>query len=360
MVPRRKGGERMDLIVKIRKELRDFELQADFHTQDEVFALLGASGCGKSMTLKCIAGIEKPDEGYIRIGSKVVFDSQKKVDLPPQRRHVGYLFQNYALFPNMTIAENILFAAHGSKVGKKQKMEENIRRFSLTGLEDAYPAALSGGQQQRVAFARILASDSELLLLDEPFSALDSYLKWQLELELSELLERYKKTTLFVSHNRDEVYRLCSRIAVMDQGHIEVISDKYELFNNPQTAAATILTGCKNISHAKKIDAHHLYASDWQLTLTCRREIPDNLTYIGFRAHFFTIENEPDAANCFPCRIDRVIEDTFSFVIMIRSAEADTSAKTMRWELSKNSWLNLSKKAIFLSIPEEKIILLKK
>ncbi|WP_196591422.1 sulfate/molybdate ABC transporter ATP-binding protein [Pectinatus frisingensis] len=350
----------MSLIVNITKKLNNFTLNVDFNVEDEIFAMLGASGCGKSMTLKCIAGIETPDNGHIEFNKKVLFDSKKSINLLPQKRHIGYLFQNYALFPNMTVRENILFAADGNKAEKNKIVEKNIKRFHLQGLENNYPASLSGGQQQRTAFARILAARAELLMLDEPFSALDSYLKWQLELELSELLERYKKTTLFVSHNRDEVYRLCSRIAVMDQGNIEVISDKYELFNDPRTAAATILTGCKNISHAKKIDAHHLYASDWQLTLTCRREIPDNLTYIGFRAHFFKIENEPDAANCFPCQIDRVIEDTFSFVIMIRSAEADTSAKTMRWELSKNSWLNLSKKAIFLSIPEEKIILLKK
>lgn len=361
MVPRRKGGERMDLIVKIRKELRDFELQADFHTQDEVFALLGASGCGKSMTLKCIAGIEKPDEGYIRIGSKVVFDSQKKVDLPPQRRHVGYLFQNYALFPNMTIAENILFAAHGSKVGKKQKMEENIRRFSLTGLEDAYPAALSGGQQQRVAFARILASDSELLLLDEPFSALDSYLKWQVEQELRHVLDSYDGTAVFVSHDRGEVYRLCSRAAVMNKGRIEGIAPNKELFEHPCTLAGALLTGCKNVSAARRLDERQVFAEDWGvvLCLPLGQEISRDIGYVGVRAHFLVRADGP-GTNSFAVDIIEVIEDTFSYLVMFRLQEScKEKSEPLRWEIDKDVWQAYAGQVLYVHFPADKIIYMK-
>ena len=156
----------MELEVKIRKKLRGFDLAVEFSVQDEVLALLGASGCGKSMTLKCIAGIEKPDEGRILLNGRTLFDSEKGVNLAPQKRRVGYLFQDYALFPNMTVAENITFSARGTKEEKRKLLERELARFSLAGLEDSYPKELSGGQKQRTAFARILASDAELLLLD--------------------------------------------------------------------------------------------------------------------------------------------------------------------------------------------------
>ena len=155
----------MDLRVSIKKKLRDFTLDVEFSVRDEVFALLGASGCGKSITLKCIAGIETPDEGLIILNGRTLYDSKNKINLPPQVRRAGYLFQNYALFPNMTVAQNITFAATGDKV---TKLAQNIKRFHLDGLENAYPNKLSGGQCQRVAFARVLASHAEILLLDEP------------------------------------------------------------------------------------------------------------------------------------------------------------------------------------------------
>lgn len=167
----------MKLDVQIKKILRDFVLNVEFSVRDEVFTLLGASGCGKSMTLKMIAGIETPDAGRIILNGRTLFDSAKKINLPPQARRVGYLFQNYALFPNMTVSENILFAAVGTRDEKILRLKENLTRFELDGLEKSYPHELSGGQAQRVAFARVLASHAEILLLDEPFSALDSHLK---------------------------------------------------------------------------------------------------------------------------------------------------------------------------------------
>ena len=221
----------MELSVYLEKQLRDFNLQVDFTVKDEVFALLGASGCGKSMTLKCIAGIEKPDKGRIVLDGEVLFDSAKSINLPPQRRQLGYLFQNYALFPNMTVAENLRFVM---KEGSMDKVTELLQHFHLTGLEDAYPGTLSGGQQQRVAFARVLAAEAKLLLLDEPFSALDSYLKWQLETELMDMLPAYGGTALLVSHDRGEVYRLADKIAVINRGQMEPPAKKKELFRHPR------------------------------------------------------------------------------------------------------------------------------
>lgn len=338
----------MKLEVNIKKILRDFILDVNFSTSDEVFAILGASGCGKSMTLKCIAGIETPDEGKIILNEKILFDSEKKINLPPQKRKVGYLFQNYALFPNMTVAENILFAAKNF-----EKLEENLKKFKISELRNAYPAELSGGQQQRVALARILNSNAEILLLDEPFSALDSHLKWNLELEIAEILKNYGAAIL-VSHNRGEVFRLPNKIAVMNRGKILEINSKREIFENPQSYSAAILTGCKNISAAKKISDDKIFAEDWQIELTLHKKIPDDLKFVGIRAHFLEKVCEV-GENIFEFEIAKKIEDTFSFIAMVKISE---NAKAIRWEVGKNFLRENIGEKIFLRFPEEKIILM--
>lgn len=163
----------MALQVKITKKLANFTLDVDFSVEQEIFALLGASGCGKSMTLKCIAGIEQPDEGVIVLNGRTLFDSARKINLPPQKRQIGYMFQDYALFPNMTVLQNVM-AGMGRRPSREQA-QEYLRQFHIEELEQQYPTRLSGGQKQRVAMARMLAARPEVILLDEPFSALDSH-----------------------------------------------------------------------------------------------------------------------------------------------------------------------------------------
>lgn len=343
----------MELTVSLRKKLRNFELAVDFSVHNEVFALLGASGCGKSMTLKCIAGIETPDSGRIVWNGRVLYDSAQNINLKPQQRHVGYLFQNYALFPNMTIKENLLFASSGTDEQKREKAAQNLRRFSLTELADAYPRELSGGQQQRAAFARILGSDAELLLLDEPFSALDSYLKWQLELELEDVLFSYGGAALLVSHDRGEVYRLADKVAVISQGRMEQAQGTKALFQQPETLAAAMLTGCKNISPASRLDDNHIRAEAWQLDL--RVPAAETLRYAGIRAHFLERKESP-AENTFPMEIVKVIEDTFSYLVMVR--RKGTEAQAIRWEPAKEEWqrFKASGKELYLHFPPEKIM----
>ena len=333
----------MVLQVSIKKKLRDFALDVDFTVRDEIFALLGASGCGKSITLKCIAGIETPDKGKIILNGRTLFDSDKKINLPPQARRAGYLFQNYALFPNMTVAQNITFAAVGDKTAT---LRQNLERFQLNGLENAYPNQLSGGQQQRVAFARVLASHAEILLLDEPFSALDSHLKWQLELELGDIFKHYGAAVL-VSHDRGEVYRLADKIAVMHSGVITTLDTKKAVFAHPTTLAATVLTGCKNISPARKIADNKLYAEDWQLELTAP-DVPDRLKFIGIRSHDLQLVNAE--INSFPMHADRIIEDTFAFIVMARA-----EGKPLRLELDKS---RRCAQDFYVHFPPDKIILL--
>lgn len=346
----------MELSVKIEKKLRNFTLRADFSAKDEVFALLGASGCGKSMTLKCIAGIETPDRGRIVLNGRVLFDSEAGINLKPQARKVGYLFQNYALFPNMTIAENIAFVASGDKAEKKRKVQANLARFKLTELAQAYPHELSGGQQQRAAFARILAADVELLLLDEPFAALDSYLKWQLEMELGDVLADYDGAALLVSHDRGEVYRLADRIAVIDQGQMEAVHTKHGLFQDPATLAATLLTGCKNISAVKRIAPDRILAVDWQLELQVAGAVSEDVRFAGIRAHYMEVAAGP-GENTYAMEVIKVVEDVFSYLIMLR--RQGTEARPLRLELAKDEWQKIKNPTtLYLRLPAAKVMLM--
>lgn len=253
----------MSLIVKIKKQLDSFELSVDMELEDEIVSVIGMSGSGKSMTLKCIAGIETPDSGFISLNGRVLYDSEKHINLHPRKRRVGYLFQDYALFPTMTVMENICIAM-------THRDEEQVRnwleRYELAGMADKYPARLSGGQRQRVAMIRMLASEPECILLDEPFSALDEHIKRQMETELMEMLYDVHKPIVFVSHNRGEVYRLADRIGSMEHGTLSAIREKKDFFRNPMTVEQAQLVGCTNISTAKWIDETHIYAEKWDMT----------------------------------------------------------------------------------------------
>ena len=277
----------MPVRVKIRKKLDSFLLDMEFQSESRRIGILGASGCGKSMTLKCIAGIETPDEGRIEAGGRLLFDKEEKVNLRPQKRNVGYLFQNYALFPTMTVEKNIAAGLKGTRREKEARVREMMRKFQLKGLGKRLPGQLSGGQQQRVALARIMAYEPDVILLDEPFSALDMHLRDRLQQELMEMLADYKGTVVMVSHNRDELYRFSEEMVVIDEGHVAAAGETKELFQNPVSREAARLTGCKNFSRIRRVDAHTAEAVDWGVTLHTEREIPEDVQWFGYRAHDF-------------------------------------------------------------------------
>ena len=326
----------MSLEVNIRKQLGTFTLDVSFSAQNEVLALLGPSGCGKSMTLRCIAGVERPDAGRIVADGRVLFDSARNIDLPPQQRRVGLLFQNYALFPNMTVEQN-LAAGLGWAGRNSPLVAEYLHRFRLEGLEHHLPRQLSGGQQQRAALARMLITRPALLMLDEPFSALDAHLRWELEQEVLAITRSFGGTTLLVSHNRDEVYRIARSIAVYGQGTIDRVGEKWELFRHPRTAVTARLTGCKNIAPARWGQGQAA-VPDWGLTLAAPApEEPANC--VGLRAHYLQAVSRP-GENVFPYEVVSSIEDTFSVILMVRPVDAPR-ARPIRWELSKADYAAL-------------------
>ncbi len=358
----------MSLFVDIEKRLGSFRLKVCFETADEVFAILGASGCGKSLTLKCIAGIERPDRGVIRLDGRTLFDSGKRINLPVRKRRIGYLFQDYALFPNMTVFENILCGT-----GDKEAARELAARFYLEGKEQLYPAQLSGGQKQRAALARMLAAKPDYLLLDEPFSALDNYLKSRLERELMEVLDEYGRRALFVSHDRNEVYRLTDRIAVMENGEVADIRSKRELFEAPRTMAAALLTGCKNVSRLEYRE-DGLYALDWGFylrTADTGGQMEQKFRYAAVRAHYFEAVrelSEQDKYNTLVCDIIREIEDAFSVVILFRNqcGEQTGDYSILTAEFSREEWNEIRERTVYrgrplcLRIPEQRIMLMER
>lgn len=346
----------MALTVEIHKKLGDFTLDVTLEAGEEWLGILGASGCGKSMTLRCIAGIETPDSGLIRYNDHVWFDSAGKINLPPQKRNVGYLFQSYALFPHMTVTQNILCGVPRDARDKTAELKRMIRLFSLAGLENMRPGQLSGGQQQRVALARLLASRPEMVLLDEPFSALDSHLKWRMERELIATLESFRGTVLMVSHNRDEMYRLCSRICVFGNGCVDAVGSRSEVFMNPRTEGAAILTGCKNISRIRKLGENTVYADDWGLTLQTACPVPPDAEFLGVRAHDIQLFNTPNGqANTVPVTVVSQIDNLFSMVVIVRPQ----GTGTLQIELPKPAWEAVQAGALWMRIPEETLLFLR-
>ena len=350
----------MSLSVSIKKRLGDFFLDVDFEAEAGILAILGASGSGKSMTLKCIAGIETPDSGRIVLDGRVLFDAEERINLPPQKRGVGYLFQNYALFPNMTALKNIETGIRGDRSSRRAAAMDMIRAMRIEGLENKYPTQLSGGQQQRVALARILASAPRVILLDEPFTALDSYLQWHLEMELADTLAAFGGLTLFVSHNRDEVYRLCDRVCIVDEGKSFPVIPVSALFDAPGTLSAALLTGCKNYSAAEKLDEHRVRATDWGVELQCARPVPDDVQYVGVRAHYVKPVTEP-GENVLACRVTRVTQELFTTAVMLRPDNApDNGIYTLlRTEMPKKAWNTLGNpETLLVRIDPHDILLL--
>lgn len=342
----------MSILVDIEKRLGEFTLNVSFSGGEEIIALLGASGCGKSMTLKCIAGIERPDRGRIVVNGRTLFDSEKHICLTPQQRRVGLMLQSYALFPNMTVLQNIRAGAVREKDSEKRKclMTETIESFGLTALLKRYPHELSGGEQQRVALARLLVSEPEVLLLDEPFSALDSHLRFRLEREVGQTLRQFGKTVVFVSHDRDEVFRLSSKIAVLDRGKIEVFGEKKRVFAEPQTKNAAILTGCKNISRAEKLGEHRVRAVDWNLELDTAQEV-GQAAFVGIRMHDMAL-----SADGIDCRVESVTENPFSYTLFVCPTP---QSAPLGWEVEKDGRTWRQGQTVRLRLPSDKLLLLR-
>ena len=294
----------MALEIEIEKKFPDFTLQVAFTAENTLLGILGASGAGKTMTLRTVAGLDSPARGHILLDGRVLFDSAAGIDLPSRARRVSLLFQHYALFPHLTVERNIAFGLrHLPNLTPHERMgrtAEQIAAMHLSGLERRFPGRLSGGQQQRVALARALAPQPAALLLDEPFSALDTHLRSQLERQLRETLATYAGVTLLVSHNLEEIYRLCPQLVVLDKGQVIAHGSREEIFRHPPNRATARLTGCKNFSRARALNQGHAHgalgastlieALDWGCALRVAQDTPRPPAHVAIRAHHVRVE----------------------------------------------------------------------
>ncbi|MBD6616081.1 molybdate ABC transporter permease subunit [Komarekiella sp. 'clone 1'] len=333
------------LFVDIEKRLPSFHLQVFFNTNEQPLGLLGGSGAGKSMILRCIAGIETPTRGRIVLNGRVLFDSEKGINLPSRDRRVGFLVQNYALFPHLTVAQNIAFGLpKGLSAGAiRVQVEQQLIAMQLQGLGSRFPYQLSGGQQQRVALARALASQPEALLLDEPFSALDTHLRSQLEQQMTATLAEYQGVTLFVTHNMEEAYRICSNLLVLEHGKTVHHSSKYDIFEHPANVSVAQLTGCKNFSRAVPKSSEQVEAVDWGCSLQVIEPIKSEVSHVGIRAHQITFTGDSSCENTFPCWVVRTSETPHRMTLFLKlhSPAHNLQDYHLQAEVFKEKWATI-------------------
>jgi len=336
------------LEVQFEKKLREFTLDVTFSASHEPVAILGPSGAGKTMLLRCIAGLERPDRGRIRLNERILYDSEQRAEILSRDCRIGLLFQQYALFPHRTVAENIAFGLQDSSAAERTaRVAALIKRAHLEGLEERYPRELSGGEQQRAALARALAIEPEALLLDEPLSALDTHLRSQVEILLQETFAKYQRPAILVTHNMEEAYRLCSKLVILSRGHIAAAGDKETIFRRPPTLEVARLTGCKNFSRARLISDHHVEAIDWGCRLRVAQSIPRPPAYVGIRAHHLDFLESSAAGgaedNAYPCRLVNSSETPFRMTLFLRLEQGPGEAGTphLQAEVFKEKWERL-------------------
>lgn len=347
----------MGIKAAIKRDLGSFQLDLAFESQSSRIGILGASGCGKTMTLKSIAGVGRTDEAYIEVNGKVLVDTRQHICLKPQQRKIGYVFQNYALFPTQSVRRNIMAGLTGTKDEKRSRVDEMIRRFQLDGLEERLPGELSGGQQQRVALARIMAYEPEIILLDEPFSALDGYLREQLQQEMLEQLADYPGIVILVSHDRDEIYRFSQELLVMDRGRLICSGETRALFDNPGRETAARLTGCKNIVPVERIDDHTVEIVAWQMTVHSPEVIPDEINSIGYRAHDFIPVWGERKENCLAVDVKSSAQLPFEQKYFLNSSGGQIS-----WFVQRELGEEIAERGIpdYLQLNTDKILYLQK
>lgn len=354
-----------------KKEIEpSFTLAAEFEVGDELVVFLGHSGCGKTTTLRCIAGLEKPDRGEIQVNGKIYLDCHKRINLPVQQRSLGYVFQNYALFPHMDVKTNITYGLNGwHEEDKKKRMKEMLQLLNIEGLEDRYPAQLSGGQKQRVALARALAPKPDILLLDEPFSALDMIVRMKLRERIKRIQKELMIPVLFITHNPVEAFTLADRIVVFHEGNVQQIGAPNDVFYNPKNRYVAELVGVSNIfDEAVVVDDTKpdlTLIKDGNMNIVTMRHASfkkgDKVSW-GIRPEnviLLTSNNPSDinSGNCFNGVVTSIVNKGSSKLVAV---ELDTYGKMMIAEVSNMAFdkldLNIRSRCIVRFAPKDTLL----
>ncbi|MBS1803454.1 MAG: molybdate ABC transporter permease subunit [Acidobacteria bacterium] len=340
------GSATHSLDVNAERRLENFVLNISLRTSRGAIGLLGPSGAGKSMTLRMIAGLTAPDRGRIVLNDRVLFDSNSKQNLPAAQRRIGVVFQDYALFPHLTVAENVGFGLRQLPVEERRvRVNQHLTSMQIADLADRYPREISGGQRQRVAIARCMATDPDALLLDEPFAALDPHLRRQTEEQLRRALAGFKGPVVFVTHDMEEAFRFCTNLLVLDRGMVIASGRKHQLFEDPGTVAAAQLTGCKNIVKAVRIGSHRIFVTDWECELETSQEVDAAMTHIGFRSHQVRFM-DGSGDNVFPCWLASINEAPHEMTLYLRLHAPASLGDTahLQADVPKDLWRVLSSK----------------
>jgi len=318
-----------------------FALALRLETRGERVGILGESGAGKTMTLRAIAGLERSVRGRIVVNGRALLDSSRGVALPARERRVGLVFQSYALFPHRTVAENVAFGLERMNSAERETLVRGfLGRMRLEDLAGRYPRQLSGGQQQRVALARALVTDPEILLLDEPLSALDFHLRGLVEKDLLDTLAEFRGVALYVSHSLEEVYRLCDVILVLARGRALAFGPKEEIFLHPPSLEVARLTGCKNFSRARALGEGVVEALDWGARLRVAQRHTE-ARHLAIRANHVTFADAPGGENVLPCSLVESTETPFRRTLYLRLDTAEGNGWHLQAEILKDRWEEL-------------------
>lgn len=351
------------LTVSFTKPLHSFVLDLNFSLDyDQTLAILGPSGSGKSMTLRMIAGLVKPEKGSIKLEERILLDTTRRINAPPQKRRIGYVFQQYALFPHLTVAANIAYGISStqSQETRLKKVEQLLTEIHLNEHANRYPSQLSGGQQQRVALARALAAEPDLLLLDEPFSALDEELRSELEALVLRFREVHRVPYILVTHNLEEAYRLCDKLIIIDQGQILQQGDKENMLYSPHTPEVARKLGTKNLWQAQIIEylpnGMIVSVPNLQQEFYLNRYSQEKKFWLGIRPVDIVLHNgpEPGLDNTFPIQLFHQIRGVRSHTLFAKPATlTDAGSEIIEVEVPSH---RLTTNLPYLYFPPEKLI----
>ncbi|WP_026675426.1 sulfate/molybdate ABC transporter ATP-binding protein [Alkalihalobacterium bogoriense] len=343
------------LFVNIQKKVRSFQLDVRFNISNGITGLLGPSGSGKSLTLQCIAGIQKPDSGEISLNNKSFFHRTNKISLKTQQRNVGFVFQQYALFPHLTVKQNIEYGLFSvPKEDRHHKASIWIHSMGLNGLEHHYPSQLSGGQQQRTALARTLATKPDILLLDEPFSALDTTLRSKLANELIQLVEQhFHGPALLVTHDIEEAYHVCHSLVLLHDGKVKQTGKTQDVFLNPQSYEAAQLLGCQNLFPISSYEKSSgiVFIND-DISLHVDERTNNTPAYIGIHPHDIQIVSEiGERENTLQAKVCSVMEKIHTTTLFVSFSQHQLEIDVPKGHSSTfhaNLTIHLPKDKLFL------------